>query len=45
VPLRPKDTAVCPECLGTGDDFSASAMSCLKCHGHGWIARSSYLQM
>ena len=41
VPLRPKDTAVCPECLGTGDDFSASAMSCLKCHGHGWIVPGS----
>jgi DnaJ-class molecular chaperone len=37
VPLRPKNAVVCPECHGTGDDFSASAMSCLKCHGHGWV--------
>jgi DnaJ-class molecular chaperone len=45
VPLRPKDTTVCPECLGTGDDFSASAMSCLKCHGHGWVAQGLWNRM
>lgn len=45
VPLRPKDTTICPECQGTGDDFSASAMSCLKCHGHGWVARDSSNRM
>jgi DnaJ-class molecular chaperone len=28
---------VCPECRGTGDDASASAMDCLKCHGRGFV--------
>jgi DnaJ-class molecular chaperone len=37
VPLRAGDTAVCPECQGTGDDVSASAMACLKCRGRGWV--------
>ena len=31
-------TRKCPECVGTGDDSSASAMACLKCRGHGVIS-------
>ena len=30
-------TAACPDCGGSGDDPSASAMACLKCRGRGWI--------
>jgi DnaJ-class molecular chaperone len=37
VPLRVGDTVVCPKCQGTGDDFSASAIPCLKCRGRGWV--------
>jgi DnaJ-class molecular chaperone len=38
MPLRARDAVVCPECQGTGDDLSASAMPCLKCCGLGWVA-------
>ena len=31
-------SAVCPECWGTGDDGSASAMACLSCRGRGWVS-------
>ena len=27
----------CPECGGSGDDASASAMACLRCRGRGWL--------
>lgn len=27
----------CPACYGTGDDASASAMACLRCHGRGCV--------
>jgi DnaJ-class molecular chaperone len=30
---------VCPECRGTGDDASASAMECLKCRGRGFVVK------
>lgn len=29
----------CPECRGSGDDASAPAMACLRCHGRGWLPR------
>ena len=38
VPLRAAGAVECPECQGTGDEFSASALSCLKCRGRGWVA-------
>jgi DnaJ-class molecular chaperone len=31
-------TSTCPECHGSGDDWSDSAMPCLKCHGRGFIS-------
>jgi len=37
VPLAVGATMVCLECQGTGDDFSASAIPCLKCRGCGWV--------
>ncbi len=37
LPAAAGPTTVCPECLGTGDDASASAMNCLTCHGWGWV--------
>ena len=37
VPLRIGDTVACLECQGTGDDVSAPAIPCLKCHGRGWV--------
>lgn len=30
-------TVSCPQCAGTGDDTSAPAMECLRCHGRGWV--------
>lgn len=30
-------TRKCPECAGTGDDCSNSAMACLRCRGRGVI--------
>lgn len=37
VPLPVGATMVCKECHGTGDDFSAWALACLKCRGRGWV--------
>ncbi|MBI5789445.1 MAG: hypothetical protein HZA78_11405 [Candidatus Schekmanbacteria bacterium] len=37
VSALPEPTVICPECRGTGDDSSAMAMACLKCHGRGRI--------
>lgn len=34
-PIGP--TVVCLEYCGTGDDASAPAMVCLKCHGRGRV--------
>ncbi|WP_157212261.1 hypothetical protein [Desulfomonile tiedjei] len=39
VPLPSKPTVVCPECHGSGDDQSASAMACLKCRGRGFVIK------
>lgn len=30
-------TALCPECVGTGDDALAPALECLNCHGRGVV--------
>jgi DnaJ-class molecular chaperone len=37
LPASAGPTAVCTECLGTGDDASAPAMNCLTCRGWGWV--------
>lgn len=37
VPAALTKTVPCPECRGTGDDGSASAMPCLTCRGRGWV--------
>jgi len=39
VPLPIGRIVVCPECHGSGDDASAPAMPCLKCHGRGFYSR------
>jgi len=39
VPAPAKPWTMCPECLGDGDDSSASSLPCLRCHGRGWIER------
>jgi len=39
VPLPEEPTSVCPDCGGSGDDGSASGMSCLKCRGRGFVTR------
>ncbi len=38
IPAPAGPTRVCPECQGTGDDTSASAMCCLTCRGRGWVS-------
>lgn len=38
IPAPIGSTKVCQDCLGTGDDNSASAMPCLTCRGRGWDA-------
>jgi DnaJ-class molecular chaperone len=38
VPLPLEQTTACPVCRGSGDDFSAPAMACLKCRGRGFVA-------
>jgi DnaJ-class molecular chaperone len=37
VPLPSVETRTCPECHGSGDDASASAMACLTCRGKGFV--------
>lgn len=29
--------ADCPDCRGSGDDNSATALACLRCRGRGWL--------
>jgi DnaJ-class molecular chaperone len=36
-PSRAVGAVKCPECQGTGDDISASALACLTCRGRGWV--------
>ena len=42
VPLRVGDTVACPKCQGTGDDFSKTAIPCLKCRGRGWVVLDAW---
>lgn len=34
-------TRICPDCMGTGNDASASALDCLGCRGRGWITQEN----
>jgi DnaJ-class molecular chaperone len=36
VSLIPGPTIVCPECRGSGDDYSSS-LACIVCRGRGWL--------
>ena len=42
LPVLKGPTEVCPECGGTGDDPSASAMACLECRGRGKIPAAGH---
>lgn len=33
----PEPTVICSDCVGTGDDFSNTALDCLTCHGRGRV--------
>lgn len=39
IPVTGEPRICCSACGGSGDDGSAPAMACLRCHGRGWVTR------
>ena len=37
IPVTDEPRISCSACGGSGDDGSAPAMACLRCHGRGWV--------
>lgn len=37
LPLLPEPTVSCPDCAGSGDELSNTALDCLTCQGRGRV--------